>query len=659
MKKFVKIISVVMCALLLVTGFFFAPKNINSFMLNSHAATTQAATRSYNNTYNYNADIVDGYYSGMGGLGISSFEKIEFNTYFLYHFRVNVSHLYSNLAFLQFQYNYNSPSVSGYFTAYYINQITGNNGVRNVNFNIAISSSKPIYYTINSSSVTLFFVPGSGSSSYYVDFYLSQAELTINHDTFQLEVGSVPMDNYLSYSGLGSSVSSGVEDLIDFDSDTNFELSFNYDSLTQNIFGSTYHLIKNTYVYWNNHSSSAGDYIVDLPVFTSNNALYQGKEAIYTSSNVWSSFYYDYNISFWGINYLNFSSVDSSSILINDLTYYTESIDFTINRPSTRVNNTLCIYNFDYVSLLDNVTSTTYSLSKDNNLYVVNYNGVLPNEKYINVGNSEINNIIFDTYIDLSFDYSKVPFNVSRSGLISYKFGFDFNFIYYTQPLITTNGTYNYTFDKPGYKDGSIEFGIAPPRLNIPFTAWIYNAFVFMIFYCPIVSDLIELLHFDKFMSGLIQIFNMFINSQIGDFVLGCFAFLILWSILKNLLPSVVTSVRSRFSSEPDESMKSYYQQQSDNFMKALNYKPGRLRAYKNNNAKYMFGVKNKYKGLSTFKRRALKGYKWKAKDYVRAQILKKPHYAAFHGKRNSRLKKPFVRMKKSSLQQKGKIRRE
>ena len=59
MKKFVKIISVVMCALLLVTGFFFAPKNMNSFMLSTHAATTQADTHAYDNTYNYDRTILE------------------------------------------------------------------------------------------------------------------------------------------------------------------------------------------------------------------------------------------------------------------------------------------------------------------------------------------------------------------------------------------------------------------------------------------------------------------------------------------------------------------------------------------------------------------------------------------------------------------------
>lgn len=543
MKKFVKILSVVMCALLLVTGFFFAPKNMNSFMLSSHAATSQTETLATGETYNYDADIVDGYYSGMGGLGISSFEKIEFYTYFLYHFRVDCSKIGSDTRFMCLsRESLNFETQTTYFKYFFINQVTGNHGVRNVNYNIYVSSPDflSLFY-VNSRipGYVEFYLDSSGS---YVDFYISQANFVVDSNG-NFTLSSVPIDNYLSYSGLGSSVVSDISALIDFDSDTNYELSFSYDRLTQNIFGSAYQLIKWTYLYWGEHTSTSGDFYIELPKFTSSQLL------SYTNNGLMLSAGLDgFSGSIYGINFLDFSWIDSSWILINDLTYYTESIDFTINRPSTRVNNTLCIYNFDYVALLDNVTSTTYSLSKDNDIYVVNYDGVFPNEKYINVGNTEINNIIFDTYIDLSFDYSKVPFTVSSSGIISYKFGFDFNFIYYTQPLITTNGTYNYTFEKPGYKDGSIEFSLVPPRLNIPFTAWIYNAFVFMIFYCPIVSDLIELLHFDKFMSGLIQIFNMFIDSQIGDFIIGAFSFLVLWGILSSLLPKALSSARSIYS---------------------------------------------------------------------------------------------------------------
>ena len=40
----------------------------------------------------------------------------------------------------------------------------------------------------------------------------------------------------------------------------------------------------------------------------------------------------------------------------------------------------------------------------------------------------------------------------------------------------------------------------------------------------------------------------MFINSQIGDFIMGAFAFLVLWGILSSLLPKALSSARSVYS---------------------------------------------------------------------------------------------------------------
>ena len=90
MKKFVKIISVVMCALLLVTGFFFAPKNMNSFMLDTHAAVMQSDTRATGQTYNYEA-IVDSSSSDIPDYAIDNIEYIQYNSHYLIHFTCTYS----------------------------------------------------------------------------------------------------------------------------------------------------------------------------------------------------------------------------------------------------------------------------------------------------------------------------------------------------------------------------------------------------------------------------------------------------------------------------------------------------------------------------------------------------------------------------------------
>ena len=220
---------------------------------------------------------------------------------------------------------------------------------------------------------------------------------------------------------------------------------------------------------------------------------------------------------------------------------------FLIKKPSYRVNNSLIIYNFDYDAFLNQSRGVSYRLRKNNDLYFINNRLEVPNFRYLIYYSSEISNIIFDEYIDFDIGYDEgnssyiIDKSLLNGGFLNLALGFDFNFTYYSEPLVSVNGSYDYVFNKPSYV--YMDWSLNP--FHIPVLEAVENVFIFLLFYCPIISDILEYLHFNVFMGGLLNIFQMFINSQIGNFVLGCFAFLILWSILKNLLPSVVTSVGS------------------------------------------------------------------------------------------------------------------
>lgn len=253
------------------------------------------------------------------------------------------------------------------------------------------------------------------------------------------------------------------------------------------------------------------------------------------------------------IQNLGFADVDVYSY-VNPFYYSSEinkpidflklSIDeffFFIHRPSYRVDNTLVIYNFDYYNLLYSVNNVTYQLQVNGDFYDIIYNGKFPNNYFNYFYNDTVANTIYDEYVSLylSFDDNVL---VSENGSIL--LGFDFNFAFYVQPLVTSNGSYNYTFDKPGYVE--MPFSLAP--FHLPVLEAVENCMIFLVFYCPLISDVLAFLHFDLFFGGLISIFDFILGSGVGDFVLGCLAFVIYWSILKMLFPVFISSGRASAS---------------------------------------------------------------------------------------------------------------
>lgn len=521
MKKFVKIISVVMCALLLVTGFFFAPKNMTPYLLSSNAATTQAES---GQTFYYNAELVQDN-SSLGNYAITDVEYLNVNGAPLVHYKVTGSGSFITMLIKE--------PIWDDFYGICCNMSKIDNNHNYTNFAITCSSNTRMVMTnreqldipVNGSTYYLQPIIFYGDATY--DLYFSYYPLVLgtNYEV-TVDTSVTSLDYRL--------IHDNFDPLIDMNSSTSY--SFNI----SDVFGHS-PLMQHISRYYTNNNPYTGSVGAEINL---NSSCYYRNEANSGVTNIPNCSFYSADFSVFN----NFTKVSKS------FDYFFDNFFFSVRKPSYRVDNTFFIYNFNYDESLNSFSSLTYQLRKGDDYYNVSYNGTVPNSKYLAFNCDDINNIIFDEYIFVDFKFINNKFNPYDYGFtdenqtFTFTLGFDMNFVYYTEPLITSNGSYNYSFNKPDYVSAPIVFKIAPPKLSLPIMAWAQNIFIFLIFYCPIISDIIELLHFDKFMAGLLRIFQMFIDSQIGDFVLGCFAFLILWGILSSLLPKALSSARSIYS---------------------------------------------------------------------------------------------------------------
>lgn len=223
-----------------------------------------------------------------------------------------------------------------------------------------------------------------------------------------------------------------------------------------------------------------------------------------------------------GLNYFIFNGL--SDMQYN---YQVEDYYFIVDKPTYRVNNALLLYNFDYYNTLYNVNSVVYELSKNGNYYDIVYNGTLPNYKYMYIDNEQINNTIFDRYIFVHFTFNNNNIiNLLENGeYVPYYVGFDFNFAYYVEPLISDSSTFEYDFDKPKYKDTGDIF-------NINWLAVVYNIVVFIAFYFPLTALIFNALGLNYFLGGLLNVISFIFDNPLGNFLLGCLAFIIFFKVL-------------------------------------------------------------------------------------------------------------------------------
>ena len=232
------------------------------------------------------------------------------------------------------------------------------------------------------------------------------------------------------------------------------------------------------------------------------------------------------------VSFTNYSKIGVTCLRFNSLEYtnFDYEVDdyyFIVDKPTYRVNNALLLYNFDYYNTLYNVNSVIYELSKNGDYYDIVYNGTLPNYKYMYIDNEQINNTIFDRYIFVHFTFNNNNIiNLLENGeYVPFYVGFDFNFAYYVEPLISDSSTFEYDFDKPKYKDTGDIF-------NINWLAVVYNIVVFIAFYFPLTALIFKALGLNYFLGGLLNVISFIFDNPLGNFLLGCLAFIIFFKIL-------------------------------------------------------------------------------------------------------------------------------
>lgn len=534
MKIFKKIITIIACLTLVITSaFVILPKN--------------KSASAYDNTYNYTGSLNSDNYN-LGDYAVTSVESISYYSNYVFKITIDTTKLDSDYLFLKtfvgsssdysdemFSFCFQVSFPYGSSSDYRLNgSICAMSTGSNISFARRRIAGYNNFYIKKNSGVCFLFYSSSSNS------YLSSYNTFIPSNVY---VQSVPYYH------------SNFSDVLDMNSNTNFSFSSNNFG---DVYNSTYYSLSRLFYlkYSSDILNETSNLIYNNLTSVSSEFYNNGGENFFTEDNQ------PYSCSYFNSSSSSVGYATQKYIVFIDLSFSSKSsigvrfknFDFVINRPTVRVNNTLCIFNFDYSSFSSSISSLTYSFSKNNDEYIVNYNGPIPNDKFVFIYNSDIQKYLFDNYIHVSFNfpdkfiysddyintdtYPDEQFNI----LPLFSYGFDFNFTYYAEPLVSSNSSYNYTFEKPSYVDGSIKFSVVQSKLEIPVLAWVENIFIFLCFYCPIISNLISLIHLDMFIGGLLNVMHLYIDSGIGNFVLSCFAFLIFFYVVKSLFPALISA---------------------------------------------------------------------------------------------------------------------
>lgn len=536
-----KIFISIACFMLVLSCFFISP-------ITANASTGQ--------TYTYDDSEVYSDTSNLGNYAIDSIESLSVNGALVYKATFTVN---SDLTF-RFVHSsaYTDTSSILYGNYFYLNRNINSQGQLDCNFAIrCLTSSTGIGFSRYGSTVI---VTVNNVKYYKRDIILKSGqtfELFFSSvsfgGTFSDMTFSVSPDSDLLFSLVDSS--SYLYSLVDMNSNTNFSLTeFDFDFISSNSFYLS--------AFFKRFVSRGGGLTNNLPSFSisasdlsniPNSSGYIVTSRLFKDSTsvLGSTVGYSY---FYSAN-----SVSYTAPWKQEVGYYFDSFYFLINRPVFRTNNTLILYNFDYGSFLNSVETTTYRLIKGNDNYDVVYNGSLPNSYFVYIYNTQVANILFDEYIYLFFSFGDrlifydEPFPYHNSPSYEEPFfslGFDFNFTYYNEPLVSSNGSYNFDFQKPGYVD--MRFSLYP--FYIPILEAVQNALIFLLFYCPIISDILAFIHLDQFFGALFNIFSFetgnitLLGINMGSFVWACISFLIFFKLLRSFMP-ILWSSRAEASS--------------------------------------------------------------------------------------------------------------
>ncbi len=493
--------------------------------------------------------------SNLGNYAINSVEALNVSGCLVYKlvFEIRGNTDNYDIVFASYQ-SYNNLSYHGNY--FLFNSVYAFNNQIDCNFAIrCLSGSDKISFV--QSNILIFNFNSRNYYRRYIRLYAGHKyELYFSSGTFGGTYSNMMLDSSSDYSSRifsqnFTNANSSLSDFVDMSSESNFSFSdFDFRFISSNSYTLSYFFSRffgmtktlptqsffNPSVYANfNVGHGVGQ--------TGRILLYKNNTTALTSGS--TDFFY---------------GCESQSSLLDqtimhypyEVSYYFTNFEFLIYRPVYRTNNTLIIYNFDYLNFLNKVSGLTYRLRRDSVYYDCVYNGSLPNNYFIYLYNDQVANILYDEYISLFIRFSdplsESSFQNGRT-TSSFSLGFDFNFTYYNEPLVTSTGAFNYTFERPNYVEA--HFSLVPP--HIPVLEWVQNAFIFVMFYCPITSDLLKIVHLDEFIGGLMNVFAFeqgsisILGNNIGGFLWACIAFLIFYRLLQSFMPILWGSVKESY----------------------------------------------------------------------------------------------------------------
>ncbi len=494
-----------------------------------------ALINTYNGQFSENVD-------SLSLNGIESVEQCYISGFLTYKFTLKFNSTTGMSNYFSFYNETQLPVSQGNY--FYFNHRTPNSFPTlfyNLNFSVRCLTSETALRLVPTGASKTF-----GNKTYYEHILLCEyltntfefifSGLTFG-GTYDNPILNTPANSnydYWHYFLINDYISDSLNRAIDFDSKTNY--GFNFSSILNGTIGQRINkdfINQFNYLYDNNSFRSSGFYTGNITGsgFYSNNIGFCRGNTSYINNNYLSQVNFHYmpkNVVF---------SVNNKSI---DFTIY--SYDFQIHRPTYRLFNNLVIYNFDYLGFLQNLDYLQYQLRRGENYFNVVYKGKVPNSYNLVLTASEIQNSIFDEYVYLYLanlnNPSSYSYTTTKTSDISCNLGFDFNFSQYLEPMIATNGTYNFDFKKPEYVQ--MKFTLVP--FYIPFMEFLQNALIWLIFYCPIISDIMSIVHLNEFLGTILNVTNLLFKYTLGNVLFGLIGFIIFFNIIKSFMPFAYNS---------------------------------------------------------------------------------------------------------------------
>lgn len=205
------------------------------------------------------------------------------------------------------------------------------------------------------------------------------------------------------------------------------------------------------------------------------------------------------------------------------------------------LNGSTFILNTESNLILNNIDSVFYTLiDYESNLeYNLTFNNSdnLQDSNYLLFYNSDLNKKDYQLTTFLIDFNENFEFNVNNltSNSFDLNIPFTINSVYYRPPLNTSKELDKFNFKVPEYLSTDIEFSLSPLKLYIPFSNYIYNFIIYLLFYAPLLSDIVYLIYL--VIQTLMKCFNLVISFFVGVssnfFIVILLGFIILNFVLK------------------------------------------------------------------------------------------------------------------------------